>query len=308
MASPSEFTGSPRLARLAFIEDDPTKLWEQCEKGRAFWETARHRPEFSEAMAEYRKQKAVNLVWHSNELEGTLPSGISQQQAVTCRLLENLYSGESKDELEQNGVGDQLGKRQICQHMLAYLQLCESAAIAEESLTEHLIQSTHGLLMDGLTTEDGLPIDAGKYRQGSVCAGNHVFPPSHLVPSAMAKIVEGYNHKLSETHDPYALASWLLYQVVTIHPFQDGNGRLCRMLACYSLMRDGLPFPVTITSGHKKSQKHFVWALTRDRTDTRGGQPHLTTLIVSSVLRSWNNFSMLTNSTIPLSGSLNFPC
>ena len=70
----------------------------------------------------------------------------------------------------------------------------------------------------------------------------------------MSKVVDEYNKKsVNDNHDLYELASWFLYHVVTIHPFQDENGRLCHLLASYSLMHDGLPFSVTIIIWAPKS-------------------------------------------------------
>ena len=38
---------------------------------------------------------ALNLVWHSNKLEGTLPSGISQRK--TYKVLERLYTNQTEE-------------------------------------------------------------------------------------------------------------------------------------------------------------------------------------------------------------------
>lgn len=122
--------------------------------------------------------------------------------------------------------------------------------------------------MCGLKNEQGLSVNAGLYRTHSVMAGNHVFPSFKCVPRNMARIVKEYNEKFTTRHDCYELASWLHYNVVSLHPFEDGNGRISRLLWCYSLMRDGLPFPAVLTSGHKKSQKHYVQCLQRDRDRT----------------------------------------
>ena len=193
-------------------------------------------------------------------------------------------------ESESDAEKDRLGKRQLAQHMEAFL-LCHNEARQKTPLTERLIKDVHRTLMKGLKTEDDAWIDAGNYRQESVHAGDYVFLEHKYIPDAMSKVVDEYNKKsVDDDHDLYELASWLLYRVVTIHPFQDGNGRLCRLLASYSLMRDGLPFPVTISSGHQRAHKHYVNAIVRDRNRSQEGQPHLTTLILYSVWRSWNNF------------------
>ena len=289
---------APSLSRLSFLEDNPSELWSDAEARLKWWEEKKSNASLFAAMEEYKRQRALTLVWISNQLEGTLPDGISQQN--TYKLLESLYDDDANDGgiseklgglREQNdgddAEKDRLGKLQLGQHMLAYKKLCEGS----KPLTEDLIQETHRILMNGLKTEEGTPIKAGEYRQIALRAGDHVFLPQEHVSRAMEKLVLDYNRKANDiSHDPYELASWLLYHFVTIHPFEDGNGRMCRLLACYSLLRDGLPFPVTITTGHKKAHKHYVQCIERDRYRGRGGQPHLTTLMLHSVIRVWSNF------------------
>ncbi|KZW03771.1 hypothetical protein EXIGLDRAFT_2945 [Exidia glandulosa HHB12029] len=42
-------------------------------------------------------------------------------------------------------------------------------------------------------------------------------------------------------HDAFAMASWIHLICVRCHPFEDGNGRISRILASIPLMMDGLP-------------------------------------------------------------------
>ena len=106
----------------------------------------------------------------------------------------------------------------------------------------------------------------------------------------MKRIVKEYSDKATDpAHDPYELASWLLLEVLTIHPFMDGNGRLCRLLWCFSLLRDGLPFPLMISSGSKKAYDHYIHCILRDRRSIQKCG-HLTTLTIVSIKNSWENF------------------
>ncbi len=154
-------------------------------------------------------------------------------------------------------------------------------------------------MMGGLTNEQGLSVDAGSYRTISVCAGNdHVYPSYTCIPANMEKIVREYNERYSSPHDAFELASWLYFNVVSLHPFVDGNGRISRLLWSYSLMRDGLPFPAMLSSGHRKSQKHLVLCIERDRERLLyDNNPHVTSLTVVSVLQAWQEFSEHCNIT-----------
>jgi len=54
---------------------------------------------------------------------------------------------------------------------------------------------------------------------------------------AMRNLIEWYNND-NETH-PLVKSALFLYEFVSIHPFQDGNGRLSRLLATLLLLKNG---------------------------------------------------------------------
>ena len=267
----------PHLVHLPFIDEDPKEIWEICLERQTSWKLISE-GKARRYMDTFRREKALNLVWHSNKLEGTLPRGISQGD--THAILKRMYSESNATELPQNN-----GERQLVQHLLAYKTLCESEA---SLLSEELIKEAHRILMDRLVTEENQPVHAGSYR--SLRAGKHTVRDHTTISEGMKSIVAEYNRRVALLHDPYQLASWLLFKVYSLHPFEDGNGRLCQLLSCYSLMRDGLPFPLTISSGRSKAPKHFLWCINKGQQQLTEPPPQLTTLVVLSVYRSWSNF------------------
>ena len=79
----------------------------------------------------------------------------------------------------------------------------------------------------------------------------------------------------------------LFYDVITLHPFQNGNGRLCRLLFSFAIMQAGLPFPVALTTGHSGARKHYMKSiLLARRDDTR----ELATIALVSVDNTISNF------------------
>lgn len=69
-------------------------------------------------------------------------------------------------------------------------------------------------------------------------------PPIH-VDSEMDKLIEIYEEQSAKELNPIILAAWVHHAFTQIHPFQDGNGRIARLLASLILIKNGLlPFTV----------------------------------------------------------------
>ena len=301
----------PQMAKLYFVNDgkQPVKTWKECKKAQEEWDKrSKENKVEDEQLQDAVKDLAVNFIFLSNKLEDTLPRGTDEAKAK--RLLGEEYDSDLSDSDSDSELVPRVdvtaGGRQLSQHLLAFKLLCPKRGDEKglPDLTEELIQRAHFIMMRGLKTERGEIVHAGRYRKISVHAGQHLYPSHECIPANMKKIVEEYNRKSSQPHDMYQLASWLHYTVVSLHPFEDGNGRISRLLWCYSLMRDGLPFPAVLTSGHKRSQSHLVQCLQRDRKYIVSNHPHLTTLTVVSVHQAWkvwnDHVAPLVQQTVPV--------
>ncbi len=84
-------------------------------------------------------------------------------------------------------------------------------------------------------------------------------------------------------------AAYILYHIVSLHPFSDGNGRLSRFLACYTLLLF-CPFPCAIFDIlDAKNIFTFIDSIVFAR-DTLNKEPdisHLTVIIIESVWFSY---------------------
>jgi hypothetical protein len=80
-------------------------------------------------------------------------------------------------------------------------------------------------------------------------------------PLKMDGLLSWYRNAALE-HHPIIVAAKLHYDFVLIHPFDDGNGRVSRLLMNYHLLRHGFP-PVIIKSEDKKN---YLAALNRADT------------------------------------------
>jgi Fic family protein len=89
-------------------------------------------------------------------------------------------------------------------------------------------------------------ISPGEYRNIEVIisGSNKILPKAKDVPIKMAKYIERLNKSRNEFH-PVLFAAEAHRQLVNIHPFTDGNGRISRLVMNTFLYQDKL-FPVSI--------------------------------------------------------------
>ena len=224
-------------------------------------------------MIPFRKNSAITFVWVAEQLDGGPPNDISQTSAYY--FLSELYDNPTQASSIRPGST-------LSQHLLALIEILK-AADEEQNLSEDLIQSVHKILTLGRTT-DG--VRGGEYRQAPASMGSHIFPDHTSIPYVMSSLVSEYNQR---DCDMFERASWLLLHISSLHPFDDGNGRLGRLLWCFSLICDGLPFPLIQHNDHNKYIKSII-------EDSRGIQidtmhcPRLTSLTVVCIREKWENF------------------
>ncbi|VAW14920.1 Filamentation induced by cAMP protein Fic [hydrothermal vent metagenome] len=79
---------------------------------------------------------------------------------------------------------------------------------------------------------------------------------------AMRALIEWYNND-NETH-PLVKSAIFSYEFVSIHPFQDGNGRLSRLLATLLLLKNGYNWIQYVSLEHEiESQKNDYYLVLR---------------------------------------------
>jgi cell filamentation protein len=88
---------------------------------------------------------------------------------------------------------------------------------------------------------------AGKYRQVNVSKGGFLFAAANQVPHLMAEFEKGPLRKYTscsfESHDEIAMALAAVHvELVLVHPFREGNGRVARMVAVLMALQAGRRF------------------------------------------------------------------
>ena len=134
-------------------------------------------------------------------------------------------------------------------------------------LTQNFIRNLHKtLLREDYTVYHELPggvqtsyvIHAGQYktRPNSVITrygDRFEYASPEETPGLMTDLVEWYNKTETEgTLTPVELAALFHYRYIRIHPFEDGNGRIARLLVNYILSRHG--YPMIVIRSRNKSE------------------------------------------------------
>lgn len=160
-------------------------------------------------------------------------------------------------------------------HDVAFEMIKVWANDTERPLNEADLKNLHKVLLvrpfwKEAITPDGQPtrrlIEVGSYKKypNSVRLQNgtifHYASPDET-PIKMGELIDWYREEDGNIH-PLTLAAMLHYKFVCIHPFDDGNGRISRLLMNYVLLQNNLP-PVIIKSADKKN---YLFALNRADT------------------------------------------
>jgi cell filamentation protein len=104
---------------------------------------------------------------------------------------------------------------------------------------------------------------AGKYRQVNVSKGTFSFAAAAQIPKLMTKLEKGaltrYTpcHSAPTEHLAGALAE-VHVELVLIHPFREGNGRVARILAVLMGLQAGLPALFFDNLSGRKRQQYFA--------------------------------------------------
>lgn len=282
---PSEFRATPWVRR------PPEALFKEVE-------LLRRRRIPSARLAAFYVQRAKDLVFWSNWVE---EAGLPHQE--TAQLLAPVLGCarvEGKDAQKQFPASSSSAVApavdEVRQHGEAFAFLCQ--AHLESRLTVPLLLQAHRILMRGAVHPDGRPVRAGEFRTRPAVAGYHTFLPHAVVPRAVAAMIDRYYERLeeggrAEAGSIVALATWLMYEFLSIHPFEDGNGRLSRLLLNWALMSEssggGHPFPIAMGYGvHRQATQHFRYGIRKAR-DT-GSHTILSTIVLEAV---WHGYCTL---------------
>lgn len=167
---------------------------------------------------EFKEDAIVRAVHHGTHIEGN-----------------KLDMSDAKDILMGKEV---LARPRDIQEIINYrkvLQILEDESVRDiERLTEDLVKKIHRIVTDKILSEE----EAGKYRLKQVVIRNSengevTFrpPPAIEVPFLMREFLYWINKASDDEIHPILKAGIVHHELVRIHPFIDGNGRVSRAMA-----------------------------------------------------------------------------
>ncbi|MBN1830011.1 MAG: Fic family protein [Deltaproteobacteria bacterium] len=208
-----------------------------------------HRPLDTHMLKQIREYFRIGMAYSSNALEGN-----SLTETETKVVIEDgitIGGKPVRDHLEALG------------HSEAYDLLFRLAKGRE--ITEANIKELHRLFYYRIDAKQ-----AGKYRKHRVIiTGTDFIPPAPgLIPELMKSFITDLPKARAE-HHPVEFAAMVHKDLVTIHPFIDGNGRAARLLMNLALLQSGYPVAIippilrrdyldTLNKTHKGDDGPFI--------------------------------------------------
>lgn len=222
---------------------------------------------------------ALGVVWKSGPQATDAMERVKRAASIETGAIEGVYRIERRvtDLLIERGIKAALiphGTTDLSPEEVAHrikqnggaLEMVFARVASREPMTESFIKQLHAsLILPGETSRarrrDGAFVDVeilrGDYKKwpnnpqradGSV----HEYCPPEHVASEMERLVRVHADHERLSVAPEAESAWLHHAFTQIHPFQDGNGRVARLLASMVLIRAGL-FPMVVRMAERSA-------------------------------------------------------
>lgn len=246
---------------------------------------------------EKRHSLFIDFVHQSNLGEDV---GTQTREETTELLVSLLKKKESSTPLQ----------RERCETVNTYKALTTIDELSNEMdhtgmITVQQITDVHRILMTGLHRKCGEIRDTNVYTirpDGE----QYNYPSRELVEDKLYSVIDYHNIHMKQlqestlsTYDKLVFlikaAAWLLFNFVDTHPFTDGNGRMCRLLAGYTMMVI-TPFPIhpyyvqkdTQSSG--SSRQDYINAIVSCTRHSNKEPSLVAALLVDGLYHSWRTY------------------
>jgi len=243
----------------------------------------------------------------TGQIEGlyTLKAGITEQ--LIAEGLEGVVQSHTVENVEDRTI-----KGLLVDQETAYTMLFEDIA-SGRPLTQHTVKTWHQLVTRHQETVAGITADGQRvqvpFRRKGMWKNRpnnprrldgvmHEYCPLDVVQDEMDRFFTLHEEIQAERYPVYVEAAWMHHRFVRTHPFQDGNGRVSRLLMAYAYVRRGEPPPVISAA----TRPGYIDALEVANTgDLRAFSDYLGTLALVTLLEA------VTLGRRALTGNMNRP-
>lgn len=227
-------------------------------------------------ITEIEKNKfRVSLVKLSRSVAKRLRKNSKKKSSYASNKIEGnpLSEKQAEEVIERDERKHFLKPEQEVRNYFLALNYLEEKAKKKEKLSKELILDVQEYIVKGASKEKiGLrgPMPPGVlFAVYDSQSGNPEYiPPEYRdIPKLLDELVEYVN--TTDDH-PLIVAAVVHYQLVTIHPFVDGNGRTARLLSGYVLDINGYGF-----NGIGSLEEYFAYDINEYYTSIQMGLPAL---------------------------------
>lgn len=172
---------------------------------------------------------------------------LQRREALTSSAMEGTFT--TADNLVLAEAGIDRNDDDATKEVRNYLRALDESLILLDSLPicHRVIKTAHEILLGGLSSARGAQKRPGQYKFDQNWIGGRLIENARFVPpppTETQQCMDAVERYINREPSPYPTALMDLalvhYQLETIHPFADGNGRVGRMLISIMAVKTGL--------------------------------------------------------------------
>ena len=232
-------------------------------------------------LPEVKRKMEVNFYFHCNVEEG---HGLQSKEEIEELLMRPSYCCLSIEEQET------INLRNAYSYLMSHCD--ENQGLLEESM----LRETNRIILWNI------PRDKHYTKAGSYCNNSRItqfrvelyhYQQPDDMQEAVCVLLDRFNSVFMQSINTspesnkllsiFKCVAWLVFELLDLHPFSDGNGRLCRLLCSY-VLSTCTPFPTPIYNLH--TEHEFEKALIAGRKTRHPST--LTSMIIESSLVAWD--------------------
>jgi Fic family protein len=234
------------------------KLLSQIDAFKGSWQNLEHKD--ARYLKELRQLATVSSVGSSSRIEG-----VTMTDEEIGKLLKSVKVSKLEKRDEQEVVGYYDALQVVLEHY------------HDIGLVERYVHQLHGILLKYSSKDKA---HKGQYKQiSNKVVANYpdgtqkvIFTTTepHLTQSEMEYLLNWTNNAIEkEEIHPLIIVGTFVYEFLSIHPYQDGNGRLSRLLTTLLLIQQGYEFVQYISFEHviESRKNEYYKALMQGQKD-----------------------------------------